>query len=41
MEFFRVLEKGGKKSPILWSSVLDSKKMLRFNKKLFPFFFAS
>lgn len=41
-EFFRVLEKQGKKkSPILWSSVLDSKKMLRFNKKPFPFFSAS
>lgn len=26
MEFFRVLEKGGEKLAILWSSVLDSKK---------------
>lgn len=26
MEFFRVLEKGGKEPAILWSFVLDSKK---------------
>lgn len=31
MEFFRVLEEGGKKKPaLLWSSMLDSKKAAVF-----------